>query len=105
MVLPTTNGPEEAVFTTSIFGEGVNVTVSVSVSVTSEPVGGVPVAVAILTIDPALTSSCVTRCVAEPVVEALGASVVAAKEIEPRMSSFNVTLVSVTLPVLVTSYV
>ncbi|MNC96218.1 hypothetical protein D3C83_135320 [compost metagenome] len=48
------------VFSSSMFGAVVHVCVSSSVSVTGEPTGGAPVAVAMLVNVPAFRSPCVT---------------------------------------------
>ena len=48
-------------FTIEIEGSGTTVTVVVSVSVTAAPTGGVPLAAAVLTIEPESTSACVTE--------------------------------------------
>src|SRR5215472_9337155 len=69
---------------------------------TGDPVGGVPVAVAVLTIPPALRSAKVVRCVAVQVVEAFGASGLSAGVqlvTDPSLESLRVTGFSVTLPV------
>ena len=69
------------------------------------PDGGVPLADAVLMIDPALTSVWVMVRVAVHVVDAPGASVVEGHEIadNPLSGSVTDTAVSVTLPVLVTT--
>lgn len=73
--------------------------------VTAGPDGGVPVADAVLMIDPALTSVCVIARVAVHVVDAPGANVVDGQLIDDRPVNGSVTPteVRVTLPVLVTT--
>ncbi|GAA3026254.1 hypothetical protein GCM10017559_60190 [Streptosporangium longisporum] len=85
------------------------VTVAVEGSeVTAGPVGGVPVAVAVLTTVPASTSAWVMTRVPLQVVEACGARVVvgqviAAGVFEPLETSVILTPVRVVLPVLTTA--
>ena len=73
--------------------------------VTAGPVGGVPVADAVLLTIPAFTSVWAIGRVAVHVVDAPGASVVAAHETaeRPGMGSLTVIAVRVTLPVFVTA--
>ena len=73
--------------------------------VTAGPVGGVPVADAVLMIDPASTSDWVIVRVAAQVVDAPGASVVDGQLIvdRPVSGSETATAVSVTFPVLATA--
>ena len=73
--------------------------------VTAGPEGGVPVAVAVLLIDPASTSDWVTVRVAVHVVEAPGANVVDGHDTldNPANGSVMLTAVRVTLPVFVTA--
>ncbi len=71
--------------------------------VTAGPVGGVPVAVALLFTVPALISAWVIVCVPVQVVLAPGASVVTGQmAAASRLASLIAIPVSVTLPVLVT---
>ena len=90
------------VFTTSIDGFWSKVTVSVSSSVTSPPLGLVPVASAVFSREPASRSACVTVCCNVPVVDSPGANVVTPNVTGPSRSSSTVTPVKVTSPVLVT---
>ena len=94
-----------AVFTTWIDGVRDAVTVAASVSVTGPPTGGVPLAVAVFTTEPASTSACVTEYDAEQVVEPPGASVGTGQmtAVRPGNGSDTPTAVSVTLPVFVTT--
>ena len=73
--------------------------------VTAGPLGGVPAAAAVLTIDPAFTSDCVMVRIAVHVVEPPGATVVDGQMIadKPANGSVTATEVRVTLPVLVTA--
>jgi hypothetical protein len=94
-----------AVLATEIAGERVIGAFAVLVPVTADPVGGVPVAVAVLFTTPASTSACVSAYDFVHVVDAPGASVVAGQVTEPIFGSETPTLVSVTLPVFVTTNV
>ena len=71
---------------------------------TSDPIGGVPVAVAVLRIEPASMSACVTVYEAVHVVESDGANVDTGHDTEdnPGNGSVTSTEVIVTLPSLVT---
>ena len=91
-------------FTIVIDGNWVAVTVSESLSVTDGPVGGVPDAVAVFTIDPASMFAKVTVYDAVHVVDTKGARVDAGQLTTERPGSGSVTPteVNVTLPVLVT---
>ena len=79
-------------------------TVAESVSVTAGPLGGVPVAVAVLRIEPVSMSASVTVYEAVQVVEIEGANVDTGHETTDRPGNGSVTPtdVSVTLPLLVT---
>ena len=94
-----------AVLATVIAGLRAMVTVAVSASVTVGPAGGVPAAVATLTIEPASMSACVTVYVAVHVVAAAGASTATGQVTGDRPGSGSVTAteLSVTLPALVTA--
>ncbi|MEO3814738.1 hypothetical protein ABGB17_37565 [Sphaerisporangium sp. B11E5] len=101
----------DAVFSSDRPGAGVPVIVTVEgADVTAGPVGGVPDAVAVLTIEPASMSACVTTYVPVHVVESWGASVVTGQEmtggvpVPENEVSVAVTPVSVSLPVLTTVY-
>jgi hypothetical protein len=72
------------------------------VVVTAEPVGGVPVAVAVLFTVPASTSACVNVYVFVHVVVAAGASCDTGQDTVPTFGSLTPTLVNVTLPVFFT---
>ena len=86
-----------------IIGVCAIVTVAVAVAVTAAPVGGVPLAVAVLVMgDPASIMAWVMAYVLVPVVEAPGARLEASRVTAPALSSVRVTGFSVTLPVLVT---
>ena len=82
----------------------IGVDVDELLDVTAGPVGGVPVAEAVLMIDPAFTSDWVMVRVATHVVDAPGANVVDGHEMldRPVNGSVTATDVRVTLPVLVT---
>jgi hypothetical protein len=67
-----------------------------------EPPGGVPVAEAVFTNDPALRSASATTCVAVQVLFAPGASEVGVQVIVPTPASVTVTDDIVTLPVFFT---
>ena len=88
-----------------VFTCAIGVFVDDGAVVTSGPLGGVAVAVAVLLIEPELTSAWVMVRVAVQVVEALGANVVAGQLMaeRPDRGSVMVTDVRVTLPVLVTA--
>ena len=92
-------------FTTLIDGNWVAVTVAVSVSVTAGPVGGVPDAVAVFTIDPAFMFANVTVLLAVHVVDAEGTNVESGHDTadKPGSGSVTPTEVNVTLPVFVTT--
>lgn len=97
------------VFLIDSAGDGVLVTVAVDGSdVTADPVGGVPVATAVLVIEPASMSACVTVYVPVQGVDASGASVVTGQvtaggvSVPEKAVSSAATPVSVELPVLVT---
>ncbi len=100
-----------AVFTTDKPGSGVTVTVAVDGGVvgTGVPVGPVPSATALFTIDPASTSAWVTVYDAVHVVLAAGANVVTGHDTVSSGPagavnvSVTVTSVTVTLPVFVTT--
>ncbi|MDH2430314.1 hypothetical protein, partial [Sphaerisporangium sp. TRM90804] len=101
----------EAVFSNDRLGAVSMVTVAVDGSeLTAGPVGGVPDATAVFTIEPASTSACVTTYVPVQVVDAWGTSVVTGHEItgrgpEPENAvSAAPTSVSVVLPVFTTVY-
>ena len=89
---------------TLIDGVRVAVTVAESVSVTAGPLGGVPLAVAVLRIEPAFIFANVTVYVAVHVVVPAGFNVDSGHETADKPGSGSATpiLVSVTLPVLVT---
>ncbi|MFF3443362.1 hypothetical protein [Streptosporangium sp. NPDC002721] len=99
----------EAVFSSARPGAGAAVTVAVEgADVIAGPVGGVPEATAVFTIDPASMSAWVTVYVPVHVVEVCGASVVTghvttggAPEPENDVST-TPTPVNVTFPVLAT---
>src|SRR6516164_3131360 len=79
-------------------------TSAVEVPVSGDPVGGWPVAVAVLVIPPASTSPWVVTWVAVQVMVPPGASGPSAGVqlvIGPNLSSLRLTALSVTLPVLV----
>ena len=84
-----------------IDGNRVAVTVAVSVSVTAGPLGGVPLAVAVFTIEPAFMFANVTVYVAVHVVEIAGANVDTGHDTadKPGNGSVTATEWSVTLPV------
>ena len=90
----------------SIVSAGFRVAVTVTVSggdVTTGPVGGEPVAVALLFTSPASTSACVIVCVPVQVVSWPGASVVTGHTAAvSSWASFTTRPVIVTLPVFVT---
>ena len=90
-----------AVLTNVNAGACANVWVSSSVSVTSSPIGGVPVAVAMFVNVPASMSPCVRVYVAVNVVESMapGAIVAIGPPVTVTNGSVTVTLVRVTLPV------
>jgi hypothetical protein len=76
---------------------------------TAGPVGGVPDTVAVLVIEPASMSACVTEYVPEQVVDAWGASVVtghvtaAGVPVPEKADSSTATAVKFWFPVLVTA--
>ena len=83
--------------------EAIGVLVVSGGEVTDGPVGGVPVAVALLFTTPAFTSACVIVCVPVQVVSSPGASVVTGHTAAASScASFTTMPVIVTLPVLVT---
>ena len=79
-------------------------TVAESVSVTGGPLGGVPAAVPVFTMEPASTSACVTVYDAVQVVDPEGAKVDTGHDTtdKPGNGSVTATELKVTLPVLVT---
>ena len=79
-------------------------TVADPVLLTGGPTGGVPCAVAVFAIEPASTSLCLTVYVAVQVVEIVGANVDTGHDTADRPDNGSVTptVVSVTLPLLVT---
>ena len=93
-----------AVLATVIDGLEEADTVTESEPVTAAPVGGVPVAVAVFTTEPASTSDWVTVYVAEHVVVPAGANVVVGQDTadKPASGSLTPTPDNDTLPVLVT---
>ena len=95
----------DADFTTWIDADCAAVTVAASVSVTGAPIGGVPLAVAVFTIEPASTSACDTAYDAVHVVDAPGANDATGHDTadRPGNGSDTPTAVSVTLPVFVTT--
>lgn len=66
------------------------------------PLGGVPTTDAVLRIEPALRSGCVTACVPVQTVEAPGASVVTGQVTPVALGSLTAIAVIVTLPVFFT---
>ena len=88
-----------------ISGSWVAVTVSESVSVTGGPLGGVPDAVAVFTIEPASIFATVTVYDAVHVVDTEGANVDTGHDTtdKPGNGSVTPTDVNVTLPVFVTA--
>ena len=97
-------------FTTWMAGAGAMVTVQSSSSLTSGPEGGVPVAVAVLSIPPWSTSAWVMACGgAVHVIDSAGASpvlgqlIVSGGPAGAAKTSPTATSCSVRLPVLVTS--
>ncbi|MFF3443337.1 hypothetical protein [Streptosporangium sp. NPDC002721] len=99
----------DAVFSNARPGAAVMVTVAVDAAdVTAGPVGGVPEATAVFTIEPASMSACVVTYVLVHVVDACGASVVTGHVIADGVPvpendvSTTLTPVNVVLPVLVT---
>ena len=72
------------------------------VAVTAAPVGGVPLAVAVLFTVPASTSACVSVYDFVHVVVAAGASCDTGQDTVPTFGSLTPTLVNVTLPVFFT---
>ena len=86
---------------TLIDGVRVAVTVAESVSVTAGPLGGVPLAVAVLRIEPAFIFANVTVYVAVQFIVPVGFNVVCGHETADKPGSGSVTAipVSVTLPV------
>ena len=98
------NDAGSAVFTRAMPGSCVPGTDSSSVPVTSGPVGGVPVAVAALSTDPASRSACVITYSAVQTSCSPGASVTGCAQSSadrPGSGSVIDTPVSVTLPVFV----
>ncbi|MFF3443353.1 hypothetical protein [Streptosporangium sp. NPDC002721] len=98
-----------AVFSNARLGAGAAVTVVVEeADATGGPVGGVPDATAVFTIDPASMSACVVTYVLVQVVVASGASGVAGQvttggaPVPENDVSTTLTPVSVVLPVLTT---
>ena len=92
------------VFTTVNAGAEVIVVVTVDgLLVTGEPIGGVPVAVAVLTTEPASTSAWVIVWVAVSVTVTVGLNVLIGLPATDAFASPTVTLVSVTLPVFLTA--
>ncbi|SNS08628.1 hypothetical protein SAMN05216276_1003305 [Streptosporangium subroseum] len=110
IVRPTADTlPGVAVFDNVRPGFGVAVTVAVDgADVIAVPVGGVPEAVAVFTIEPASTSVCVATYVPVQVVEACGASLVTGHlitcgvPVPENTVSVAPTPVRVALPVLTT---
>ncbi|MFF3443335.1 hypothetical protein [Streptosporangium sp. NPDC002721] len=101
----------DAVFSNARLGDDAAVTVAVDgADVTAGPVGGVPEAVAVFTIEPASMSACVVTYVLVHVVDARGASVVTGHVIadgvpDPENDVFvTPTPVRVVSPVLVMTY-
>ncbi|MFF3443383.1 hypothetical protein [Streptosporangium sp. NPDC002721] len=99
----------DAVFNNARLGTGSAVTVTVDGSeVIGGPVGGVPEATAVFTIEPASTSACVVTYVLVQVVEASGASVATGQvttggaPVPENAVSATPTPVNVALPVLTT---
>ena len=89
----------------SVFAWLIGVAVDEAAEFTAGPDGGVPLAVAVLLIEPALTSAWVLVRVAVQVVDAPGARVVDAQVMadNPGSGSVMATAVKVTLPVFVTA--
>ena len=89
----------------SVFAWLIGVAVDEAAEFTAGPDGGVPLAVAVLLIEPALTSAWVMVRVAVQVVEAPGARIVAGQVMadNPGSGSVMATAVKVTLPVFVTA--
>src|SRR4051794_34193106 len=101
-------GSTLGVFVMPMAGVWLVVTVAESVSVTSAPVGGVPVAVAVLAKLPASMSAWVIVCVAVQSVCSPGFKVNGVAGTQTRLLTFGsltVALVSVTLPLLVATIV
>ncbi|MFF3443363.1 hypothetical protein [Streptosporangium sp. NPDC002721] len=99
----------DAVFSNARLGAASALTVAVDGSdATGGPVGGVPDATAVFTIDPASMSACVVTYVLVQVVEACGASVVTGHvttggvPVPENAVSTTPTPVNVTFPVLAT---
>ena len=92
-------------FAIVINGNCVAVTVAESVSVTAGPTGGVPLVVAVFTIEPAFMSDSVTVYDAVHVVDSDGANVDTGHDTtdKPGNGSVTTTDVNVTLPLLVTT--
>src|SRR3954454_19214371 len=104
MPLPLRSCTALAVFTRLIDALGATGVIVESVSVTSEPVGGVPWAVAVFATVPAFTSACVSAYVLSVhATVAPGASGPDGQLIAPpSFGSLTVTGFSVTLPVFFT---
>ncbi|MFF3443358.1 hypothetical protein [Streptosporangium sp. NPDC002721] len=101
----------DAVFNSARLGAVSAVTVDVDESdATGGPVGGVPDATAVFTIDPASMSACVVTYVLVHVVDACGASVVTGHvttggaPVPENDASATLKAVNVVLPVLTTAY-
>ncbi len=101
--LPLVSTGVPAVLTRPMVAAALVATELVSLAVVAAPVGGVPVAVAVLDTLPESTSAWViTYGAAVHVVEAPGASVLAGQLMPVTLGSVTPTAVSVTSPVLVT---
>ncbi|MFF3443364.1 hypothetical protein [Streptosporangium sp. NPDC002721] len=101
----------EAVFCSARLGAAVMVTVAVDGSdAIAGPVGGVPEATAVFTIEPASTSACVVTYVLVHVVDACGANVVTGHvttggaPVPENAVSATPTPVNVVFPVLTIAY-
>ena len=81
----------------------VGVLVESGVLWTAAPVGGVPLAWAVLSTEPEFTSAWVMSYVAVQVVDSPGASVVVGHDTGAAFGSVTLTPVTVTAPVLVTT--
>jgi hypothetical protein len=94
-----------ACLSSAIAGDRVTGVLTELVPVTAAPVGGVPVAVAVLFTTPASTSACVSVYDFVHVVDAPGASDATGQDTGPTFGSETPTLVSVTLPAFLTTNV
>ena len=92
-----------ACLSNEIAGDRVTGETTELVTVTTEPDGDVPAAVAVLFTVPASTSACVNAYTFVHVIDAAGASVPTGQLTGPTFGSLTPTLVNVTLPVFFTT--